>query len=67
MYNDALIGTSWNDLGIIFECLFDEYPIWSSEKVFEELVNIISDYHKKHEIFIFETDHGVHYDIPLCL
>lgn len=61
------VGAIWTEFGQVLSKLYDDYPEWKDDTVFNDICTLIEGYYKKHEIHINETPQGVCYDVPVGL
>lgn len=59
--------TIWNDLGNTMNQLFEMFPNWESEYVFDQLILLLEKYHNQFDVFMIQKSEGIYYDIPVKL
>lgn len=57
----------WKDYDKILDKLYQDYPDWKDDDVFDDVCDVIVKYYNQYEIYISETAQGMYYDIPVRL
>lgn len=64
---ESYVKAIWIKYGQVLSRLYEDYPNWKDDTVFNETCELIIEYYNQYEIFISETPQGIYYNIPVRL
>jgi len=60
---ETYVKAIWSEYGKIMNILYENYPTWKDESVFDDLISIIEKYYNQFDIFLRQDSQGIYYDI----
>jgi len=64
---ESYVKAIWTKFGKALNKLYDEYPNWKDDAVFNDICELIIEYYNQYEIYLHDTPQGIYYDIPVRL
>lgn len=66
-FGESYIKVIWSEYGRELNKLYEEYPMWKDNTVFDDVISLNEKYFNQFDIYISQTAQGIYYDIPVRL
>lgn len=66
-FGESYIKGIWADYGRALNKLYEDYPMWKDNTVFNDIIFLNKKYYNQFDIYISQTTQGLYYDIPVRL
>ena len=66
-FGEAYVKGIWSEYGRALNKLYEDYPMWKDNTVFDDIISLNEKYYNQFDIYISQITQGVYYDIPVRL